>query len=187
MPHTGCSPKRPTLEATMPQKAMQAHTDTAGNNAVDHEHPPTLLARIAMGENLEGTMRGCQIERNVSTNQRCLGTRERSLQEVAAMTGTKWRHMDSLMSSAKTTISQESESNLQEWHREDSLMSSGITSSEENLLISMLYSAPCTTLHLLKRTLDMWDKLKYLLAKLNLRGRSKSVENGPQPGTRPPK
>ena len=100
MPHMGHSPKRPTLEATMPQEAIWAHTDTAGNNAADHEHPPTLLAWIVMGENLEGTMRGHQIERNVSMNQRCFGTRGRSLWEVAVIMGTKQKCADPLTSSA---------------------------------------------------------------------------------------
>ena len=42
-------------------------------------------------------------------------------------------------------------------------------------------------LHLLKRILDTWNKLKFLLGKLSLQGRSKPVEIGIQHGTPPSK
>ena len=102
----------PVQARRVKQGAMLDPTANMGrNDTEDLGQPPVLLAQIAMTQTPKETG-GYQTERNVSTNQKCLGTKMKSQQEVARMMEPEQKCENSLTFSAKTTTSQRSGSDL---------------------------------------------------------------------------
>lgn len=93
--------------------------------------------------------------------------------EVAARKSDSDKHFGNTRDILEMTmVLQGNESDLQKQLQQRSPPQSGTTSSVEIPLILMSSSVPCTTSHLLRRTLGAWDKLKFHLGELNQYGKS---------------
>jgi len=106
------------------------------------------------------------------SNPKCPGIPEKKMQDEMG-TKTAKNHEESFISLLGTSKLSSNGSRLLEPHPLDSQHLSGTISSEDNLSASMQCSPHCTTFQLLKRTLDMWDLLRYPSEDQNLQRRSK--------------